>query len=78
FVLCTWPLAEAPRVPEKLAKHYITGNHVHIRKGPGTQYKSVGFLHKQAPVVIFEKQGTWARIGAQSEWVSTTYIRAKH
>ena len=44
-----------------------------IRNGPSTDYLKIGELLDGAEVIIFERDGNWARIGVNM-WVCTDYL----
>jgi len=47
----------------------IVDGWIHIRRGPGTVYKSMGKALKGEKYFIFEKSGTWGRIGT-NRWIT--------
>ena len=57
----------------------ITASSLHIRKGPGTSYATVGkTLSKGDTVTILEKSGNWGKIEYASGkygWISLTYVK---
>jgi uncharacterized protein YgiM (DUF1202 family) len=55
---------------------YTTASTLNIRKGPGTNYKTVGSLKKGSKVTVYETKNGWARIG-DNKWVSTSYLTTK-
>ncbi|MBO4938809.1 MAG: SH3 domain-containing protein [Oscillospiraceae bacterium] len=50
----------------------ITASSLHIRKGPGTKYDSVGKVKKGDKVEILEKSGNWGKI--EKGWISLKYV----
>lgn len=52
---------------------FVTAYSLTVRSGPGTNFVAVGYLHKRERVLIFEEQGTWARIG-DGRWCSTKFL----
>lgn len=40
----------------------ITGNRVHFRSGPGTNYKSMGYFYKGDSVLLISQSGNWCYI----------------
>jgi len=55
----------------------ITGNHVNIRSGPGTDYYSCGKLNKADRVIVVSSKFSWAQIVPPERsfsWISKQYV----
>ena len=52
------------------------GEYVNIRSGPGTNYSSIGRLHRGDPVFVVSINGNWAKITSPVEgYVMVTYLQ---
>ena len=53
----------------------VTASSLHIRKGAGTNYESVGKLEKGETVEILEVSGNWGKI--DKGWICLDYVKMK-
>ncbi len=67
-----------PEQPEQPAtsQGVITADSLNVRKGPGTSYESIGYLHKGDQVTILGESNGWYKIdyNGQEAWVSGKYV----
>jgi len=77
----------APRAAKKPSKSMapakgsgtITGDEVRIRKGPGKDFKVLGFLNKGDKVKLHEASGDWRRVTTpegKKGWVHADYVKS--
>lgn len=58
------------------AYRWVTGNGVNQRKGPGTQYETIGQLTNGTRVRFLQEQGTWTEVWTTHGlgWMSSRYL----
>ncbi|MET1249176.1 SH3 domain-containing protein [Sporolactobacillus sp. STCC-11] len=58
-------------------KAYVTASTLNMRKGPGTKYKHVKYLHKRYKVTVSGYSGGWYRVkyGNKTGFVKAQYIK---
>ena len=62
--------------PTGIRKSGSRPNRPRNRAGPGTSYKSLGYLKKGEAVTIYETKGNWYKVNESPEWwVSATYVK---
>lgn len=49
---------------------------LNLRSGPGYEYASIGYVHHNNKVKVYESSGVWSRIkyGGKTGWIRTMYI----
>lgn len=60
--------------PSAVRRMTVTANSLHIRSGPGTQYRSIGALKKGQVVEVESVSGGWAKL-MRGGYSSATYLR---
>ena len=75
------PVPQDPKPPEPSGQKYIVNaGALYVREGPGTNYKSIGYLKRNEIVEAFDQysDGTWLSIKRESDglmgWSSITYL----
>ncbi|MFB7304328.1 N-acetylmuramoyl-L-alanine amidase [Heyndrickxia sporothermodurans] len=65
------------KVKKAIGERIVNATTLYVRKGPGTKYKSVGYLKKNKKVKIYEIKGNWVYIidGKLKGYVSKTYLK---
>ncbi len=58
---------------------YVTASTLNVRSGPGTNYKIVTTVKKNASVKVTQTKGTWEKVtvGSHTGWVSSKYLTTK-
>ena len=55
-------------------RYRVTATTLNIRKGPGVEYPSIGYLHKDDVVELVEQQSKWRKLKDREGWVSLNYL----
>lgn len=66
-------MAELAAVEIPIATGQITEDNLNVRSGPGTNYSIKNRLTINSKISIFQKKGTWLRIG-KGLWVSEKFV----
>lgn len=53
----------------------VIANALNIRSGPGTNFKIVGYLRKEALQTILEEQNGWGKLKNGQGWIKLSYTR---
>lgn len=59
---------------KKYTVNVSKNSYLNVRVGPGTSYPSIGKLYTGDTVTVYEKKGSWGRIGT-GKWVSMDYLK---
>ena len=75
------PVPEDPTPPDPAGNQYrVNAGTLYVREGPGTNYKSIGFLRRSDVVEALEANadGSWLRVRRLTDgltgWASSTYL----
>jgi len=68
-----WVYSRLVEIVEVKNGRVVFASFLNVRKGPGTNFQRVKQIQKNSLVKIFQKQGSWLRIG-KDEWVYGAYI----
>lgn len=59
---------------KKYTVNVSKNSYLNVRVGPGTNYPSISKLYTGDTVTVYEKKGSWGRIGT-GKWVSMDYLK---
>ncbi|UOQ46283.1 SH3 domain-containing protein [Halobacillus salinarum] len=65
--------------PAYADKAVVSVDHLHVRNGPGTDYKSLGMVNSNESYTVVKEQGKWVKIkwNHQTGWVAKWHVSVK-